>query len=183
MSPPMPHADERSESRGAALLGAIGARLGFTPTIASLLVDHPDVLALIAPIMCIDDQALSPMIQGSLGVAIAQEQASGYCLSMHAYLAAHAAKLSAEEIALNQEGQSDDARTEPLVSFAVRTVRANGHVTEADMELLRSAGLSGADTLLLLLTIFRDVASALIANILSPPLDFPAHPLATRSRI
>jgi alkylhydroperoxidase family enzyme len=178
MSPPMSCADEKSDAQGEALLSAISARIGFTPNIAGILAEHPDVLALLAPIMCLQDHALSPMVQGSLGVAIAQEHASDYCLSMHVYLATHAAKLSADEIALNRDGQSDDARTDPLVRFAVRTVQTNGHVTDDDLALLRSAGLSETETLLLLLTMFRDVASSYLANILSPMLDFPAYPLA-----
>jgi len=178
MSPPMPRPDEERKPQRAALLDAITARVGFTPNIASLIAEHPDILALLAPSLCIKNEALPLMIQGSLGVAIAQEHASDYCLAMHVYLATHVAKLSTDEIALNQSGQSDDARTDPLVKFAIRTMRANGHVTADDLALLRSAKLAQSDILLLLLTIFRSVATTFLANLLAPPLDFPAYPLA-----
>ena len=178
MSPPMSRPDEEREPQRAALLDAIAARVGFTPNIASLIAEHPDILALLAPAFCIKDETLPLMIEESLGIAIAQEHASGYCLAMHVYLATHVAKLSSDEIALNQNGQSDDARTDPLVRFAIRTMRANGHVTADDLALLRSAKLSQPDILFLLLAIFRGVATTFLANLLAPPLDFPAYPLA-----
>jgi hypothetical protein len=178
MSPSMPLSEAERDPQRTALLDAIAARVGFTPNIASLIAGYSDILALLAPALCIEDEALPSMVQGSLGIAIAQAHASDYCLSMHVYLATHVAKLSADEIALNQNGQSDDARTDPLVRFAVRTLRANGHVTADDLALLRSAKLSQAEVFLLLLAIFRGVATSFLANLLAPSLDFPAYPLA-----
>lgn len=167
----------KEEMRAAKLLAAISARIGFTPNIASQLADQPDLLALVARMICIGEEELAPAIQRSLGIAIAQEHASVYGLSMQAYLATHTTKLSACEIALNREGSSDDARTDPLVRFAVRTVRTGGHIEAGDLALLQSAGLSPSGVSMLLLAITRFVVADLLANLLGPSLDFPRYPL------
>lgn len=157
-----------------AALRAVSARLGFTPNLATMLAKEPDLLALLAPTISLDAPGLTPATQASVGVAIATEHASGYCSAMLAYLAAHAAKLSEEEVALNRNGASADARNDPLVRFAVRTVRAGGHVTQEDLILLRSAGLPASEIPILLATIVRAVSASLLANLLDPEPDFPS---------
>jgi len=85
---------------------------------------------------------LGVKISALLALAVAESNACNYCLSAHTYLGANLAKLDAEAMEAARDGRSKDKKIEAILTFAQILVRKRGHVSDADVNSVKAAGVT-----------------------------------------
>ena len=94
-------------------------------------------------------------------------------MSAHTYLGKNLAKLDDAEITANRNGSSNDAKAEAAVKFAVKVARERGHVSEADLRAVRSAGYNDAQVIEMVLHVALNTWTNYINEVAKTDIDFP----------
>ena len=123
------------------ILDAVNKQLGVVPNMFRLIASSPAALQGFVANNAALTKVLDVKTRERIALAVAQVDGCDYCLSAHSYLGLNLAKITPEEIALNRQGQSADAKANAAVAFAAKIVRERGHVTAADIAAVRDAGL------------------------------------------
>ncbi|WIM99042.1 carboxymuconolactone decarboxylase family protein [Actinoplanes oblitus] len=127
--------------KAADLLAAVRQGLGVVPNMTRAMANAPALLdGYLALSGALGRGALKAATRERLALAVAQDNACDYCLSAHSYLAEHAAKLSADDIAAARKGDNDDPKTAALLAFAVKVNATRGDVSADDIDPVRAAG-------------------------------------------
>lgn len=120
--------------------------------------------------------ALPAATRERIALAIAEVNGCGYCLAAHTFFGKVAAKLDDAEITANRNGFSNDPVADAAVRFAVQVAQQRGHVDDAALADVRSAGYSDAQ----LIEIVQHVALNTLTNyfneVFSTEIDFPHVP-------
>jgi uncharacterized peroxidase-related enzyme len=108
-----------------------------------------------------------------IALAVAQVNGCDYCLSAHTYLGLNLAKISPEEVALNRQGDSSDAKAAAAVRFAAKVVREHGHVGDADIKSVRDAGFTDAQIVEIVSVVAENIFTNLLNVVADTDIDFP----------
>ena len=106
-------------------------------------------------------------------MAVAEINGCGYCLAAHNYLGTNLAKLSAEEIAANRRGTSNDAKAAIAVGFAAKITKDRGQVSDGDVQAVRDAGYSDAEIVEIVGHVALNTLTNYINEVLGTEIDFP----------
>jgi AhpD family alkylhydroperoxidase len=138
----LPLIDPATATRKAAdLLAAVQRGLGVVPNMTKAMANAPALLdGYLALSGALDTGVLKAAARERLALALAQDNACDYCLSAHSYLAEHAAKLSADDIAAARRGDNEDPKTAALLAFAVAVNATRGDVTTSNIDTVRPPG-------------------------------------------
>jgi len=117
--------------------------------------------------------ALPAPTRERIALAIAEINGCSYCRSAHTYLGKNLAKLDDAEITANRNGSSNDAKAEAAVKFAVRVARERGHVSEADLRAVKSAGYNDAQVIEMVLHVALNTWTNYINEVAKTDIDFP----------
>ena len=98
----------------------------------------------------------------------------GYCLSAHSYLGKNIAKLDDAEIAANRNGFSNDHKADAAVRFAAKVARERGHVSEADVQAVKSAGYDAGELIEIVFHVALNTWTNYINEVGKTDIDFPA---------
>jgi alkylhydroperoxidase family enzyme len=82
-------------------------------------------------------------------------------------------KVDAKELALNLTGKSGDAKTLAALTFGRRVLETRGHVTDADLLAVRSAGYSDADVVEIVAVTVDNIFTNYLNNVAKTAIDFP----------
>ncbi len=156
------------------LLAAVQKQLGVIPNLMKLVGNSPAALEGYLSLN-------SALAKGSLGaktaeriaLAIAEINGCSYCLSAHTYLGKNVAKLDDAEIAANRAGASTDPKADAAVRFATRVALQRGHVTDADIQAVKSAGFSDAEVLEIVLHVALNTLTNYVNEVAQTEIDFP----------
>ena len=118
------------------ILDAVNAQLGVTPNLFRLVALSPAALAGMTGLSGALAKALDVKTRERLAIATAQVNGCDYCLSAHTYLGLNLARLSPEEIALNRQGASSDAKADAAVRFGAKVAQTRGKITTADLDAM-----------------------------------------------
>ncbi len=117
--------------------------------------------------------ALEAPTRERIALAVAEVNGCDYCLSAHSYLGKNLAKLSDVEIAANRNGGSGDAKADAAVGFAVKLVKARGHVTDADIKAVKDAGYNDAQLIEIVLHVALNTLTNYVNEVAKTEIDFP----------
>ena len=117
--------------------------------------------------------ALPAPTRERIALAVAEINGCSYCLSAHTYLGKNLAKLDDAEITANRNGSSNDAKAEAAVKFAVKVARERGHVSEADLRAVKSAGYNDAQVIEMVLHVALNTWTNYINEVAKTDIDFP----------
>jgi uncharacterized peroxidase-related enzyme len=156
------------------ILDAVNRQLGSVPNLFRVLASSPAALTGLTNLSGALSKALDLRTRERIAIAVAQVNGCDYCLSAHTYLAANLAKVPSEEIALNRQGRSGDAKADSAMRFAVKVARERGRVTEDDIAAIRSAGYSDAQIVEIVAVVAENFFTNLINNVARTEIDFPA---------
>jgi uncharacterized peroxidase-related enzyme len=108
-------------------------------------------------------------------IALAVSEANGcdYCLSAHTYLAKNLAKLDDAEIGRNRGGGSADPKADAAVRFALLLVRERGHVTDADLAVVKVAGFGDGAVVEIVLHVALTTLTNYVNVVAGTEIDFP----------
>lgn len=156
-----------------AMLDAIEEQLGIVPNMHLVLSLSPAALNAYRSMNAVLGLTLDVATRERIALSVAQCNGCDYCLSAHAYLALNAAKLSENEIDLNRQGRSHDARADAAVRFARRVVEMRGQVADADIESVRAAGYSDGEIIEIIAVVAINIFTNYVNNVVRTDIDFP----------
>jgi uncharacterized peroxidase-related enzyme len=123
---------------------------------------------------------LSAPTHERIALAVAKFNGCNYCLSAQAYLGKNLAELDDAEITANRNGTSNNSKAEAAVRFAVRVMREHGHVSEDDLNAVKSAGYVDAQVIEIVLHVALNTWTNYINEVAKTDIDLPvvmAHKL------
>jgi uncharacterized peroxidase-related enzyme len=156
------------------ILDAVHKQLGVVPNMFRLIAASPAALQGFTANNAALAKTLDVKTRERIALAVAQANRCDYCLSAHTYLALNLAKLSPEEVALNRQGKSADAKADAALRFAVKIVRERGHVSGADIEAVRAAGFTESQIVEIIAVIAENIFTNLLNIVAETDIDFPA---------
>jgi uncharacterized peroxidase-related enzyme len=155
------------------ILDAFTKQLGFTPNLFAVMSLSPNALTGWAALQGALAKTLDPKTRDGIALAVSQVNACHYCLSAHTHVATNFAKMDAEEIALNRQGRSGDAKRDPAVQFAKKLIELRGKVSEADLNALRESGYTDANVVEIIALSAQFLLTNFINNVFDTEIDFP----------
>ena len=155
------------------ILDAVHKQLGAVPNMFRLLAQSPAALQGFTANNGALTKTLDVKMRERIALAVAQLNGCDYCVSAHSYLGLNLAKISPEEVALNRQGKSSDAKSNAAVSFAAKVVRERGHISEADIKSVRDAGFSDGQIVEILAVTAENIFTNLLNVVADTDIDFP----------
>ena len=164
-----------------ALLTAIHQAFGATPAMFKTVAQSPAALKMMwSAFGALGAGVIPPKLGEQIAVAVADRNACEYCLAAHTALGRKAGA-SAAEMAAAQAGESDDAKTNAALRFALKLVDARGQLNDADVQALRTAGFGDEHIVEILAHVALNLFTNYVNVAFAVPVDFPAVPLRRRS--
>ena len=171
---PTPASIEASPAAAQPLLQAVKKQLGVVPNLFRLVGNSPAALeGYLGLNGALSKGALEAPTRERIALAVAEINGCDYCLSAHSYLGKNLAKLSNTEIAANRDGGSTDPKADAAVRFAVKLVNARGHVSDADIKVVKDAGYSDAQVIEIVLHVALNTLTNYVNEVAKTEIDFP----------
>jgi uncharacterized peroxidase-related enzyme len=158
------------------ILDAVYKQLGFVPNFHRLMSISPDVLAGFVGLQSSLAKTLDIKTRDTIALAVSEMNGCGYGIAAHSYVATNFARMSPEEITLNRQGGSHDAKRAAAAHFAQHLLKAHGKVSDADLQAVRDAGYSDAQIIEIVALSAQFVLTNFINNVAQTDIDFPAIP-------
>ena len=155
------------------LLDAVHAQLGATPNFIRVLANSPKALeGFLGLYGAAAGFSLDKAMQERIALTVGEGNACAYCVSAHTAIGRHAG-LSNEEMLLNRQGSSGDARAAAAVALA-RALNDNlGEITQAEFDAARSAGLSDAELVETIAVVALNIFTNILGKATQVEIDFP----------
>lgn len=164
------------------LLESVKKQLGVVPNMFRLVSSSPAALeGYLGLSAALNKGALPPPTRERIALAVAEINGCDYCLSAHTYIGKNLAKLDDAEIIANRNGASKDPRADAAVRFAVKVARERGHVSESDVNALKSADYDNAQVIEIVLHVALNTWTNYINEVAKTDIDFPLIPAARRA--
>ncbi|HET7491060.1 MAG TPA: carboxymuconolactone decarboxylase family protein [Bradyrhizobium sp.] len=171
---PTPASIEASPAAAQPLLAAVKQQLGVVPNLFRLVGNSPAALeGYLGLNGALGKGELEPATRERIALAVAEVNGCDYCLSAHTYLGKNLAKLSEAEIAANRDGSSTDSKADAAVRFAVKLVKARGHVSDADVQAVKKAGYNDAQLIEIVLHVALNTLTNYVNEVAKTEIDFP----------
>ena len=157
------------------LLDAVNRQLGTVPNLMKVLGNSPAALGGYLNLSgALGKGALGAKTGERIALAVAEINGCNYCLAAHSYLGRNLAKLDDAEIMANRQGKSYDAKAAAAVRFAAQVARARGHVGDADVQAVKSAGYSEAEVIEIVVHVALNTLTNYVNEVAQTEVDFPA---------
>ncbi len=148
-------------------------KLGTVPNIMRTMANAPVVLDSYLGISgALSKGTLSPKLREQIALVVGETNGCDYCLAAHSTLGKMAG-LDAEEINRNRRGFSSDAKSEAALTFARRILAERGHVSDADVEAVRSAGFDDAAIAEITAHVAMNIFTNYFNHVADTEIDFP----------
>ena len=169
----IPSLEDAPEASKAALDG-VHKQLGVVPNLFRLIAVSPMALNAFTGFQGALSKSLDVKTRERIAVAVSQVNGCDYCLSAHTYLGLNLAKISPHEIALNRKGASSDAKANAAVAFAYQVAQQRGHVADADITAVRTAGFTDAQIVEIVALVAENTFTNYLNEVARTDIDFPA---------
>lgn len=171
---PTPATIDAAPKAAQPLLEGVKKQLGIVPNMFRLISNSPasreSYLGLSG---ALNKGALPAPTRERIALAVAEINGCNYCLSAHTYLGKNLAKLDNAEITANRNGASNDLKADAAVRFAVKVVSERGHVSEDDVNAVKSAGYDDAQVIEIVLHVALNTWTNYINEVGKTDIDFP----------
>jgi uncharacterized peroxidase-related enzyme len=179
------HTPDSIESAPAAarpLLENVKKQLGSVPNLFRVVANSPAALeGYLSLNGALAKGTLDAKTRERIALAVAEVNGCGYCLSAHTYIGKNLAKLDDAEITANRNGSSNDPKAQAAVRFAVALVKARGHVSDADVAAVRTAGFDDAQIVEIVVHVALNTLTNYINEVTKTVVDFPVVELRRAS--
>ena len=171
---PTPASIEASPAAAQPLLHAVKKQLGVVPNLFRVVGNSPAALeGYLGLNGALGKGELEAATRERIALAVAEVNGCDYCLSAHTLLGKNLAKLSEAEIAANRDGMSTDSKADAAVRFAVKLVKARGHVSDADVQAVKKAGYNDAQVIEIVLHVALNTLTNYVNEVAKTEIDFP----------
>jgi uncharacterized peroxidase-related enzyme len=167
-------AAEQTPAASRPLLDAVHKQLGVVPNLMRMLGNSPAALGgYLGLNSALGKGTIGAKTGERIALAIAEFNRCGYCLAAHSYLGRNLAKLDDAEMAANRNGGSFEAKADAAVRFAVNVARERGHVSDAAVQAVKSAGYSDAEVVEIVLHVALNTLTNYVNEVAQTEIDFP----------
>ncbi|MDA7947377.1 MAG: carboxymuconolactone decarboxylase family protein [Hyphomicrobiaceae bacterium] len=164
---------QKASGQAKELLDAVQSELGATPNLIRTLAQAPSVLnGYLALSKALSAGALSNALREQIALAIAGENNCDYCASAHT-LIGRSAGVNEDELSANLQGESNDARTQALLTFAKSVVAKRGFVSDRELADARTAGISDGEIVEVVGEVARNILTNYLNHVAQTEIDFP----------
>lgn len=156
------------------LLEGAKKQLGVVPNLFRVIANSPAALeGYFGLNAALQKGSLDAKTRERLAIAIAEINGCSYCLSAHTYLGKNLAKLDDAEITANRSGASNDPKADAALRFAAKVARERGHVSDADVQAVKSAGFDDAQVVEIVLHVALNTLTNYVNEVAKTAIDFP----------
>lgn len=155
------------------LLDGVQQQLGIVPNFIRALANSPHALsAFLGLYRPLGGAAVDKATQERIALVVAEENGCQYCVSAHTAIGRKTG-LSNEEMLLNRQGDSGNARAAAAVAFAKALNEHRGEVTAGEFQAVRAAGFSDAEIVEIISLVALNVFTNLLGKSTLVYIDFP----------
>ena len=168
-----PLSDAQTPDKSAKILKAVESAVGRVPNLHRTLAHAPAALqAYTSMAGALGAGALDPKLRESIAVAVAAKNRCQYCASAHTAIG-EGAGVSATELSLNLQGESEDAKTRVVLSFATELIDTRGAVTRETLDAVRASGVSEEEIVEIVTHVGLNAFTNLFNVLAETTIDFP----------
>lgn len=155
------------------LLDGVKQQLGIVPNFIRALANSPKALsAFLGLYGPLSGAAVDKATQERIALIVAEENGCQYCVSAHTAIGRRTG-LSNEEMLLNRQGDSSNAKAAAAVAFAKALNEHRGEVTSREFEAVRAAGFSDGEIVEIITLVALNVFTNLLGKSTLINIDFP----------
>ncbi len=118
---------------------------------------------------------LEPQLREQIALLVGQANHCSYCLSAHTAIAKKAGLLD-QEIMQARHGQANNPKSQVILKFAQAVVENRGKITNQDIAILKTAGVSDTELAEIILVIIVNIFTNYFNLVTDPKIDFPQAP-------
>lgn len=167
-----------TDTKTAATLNAVKAKLGMLPNLFTTLARAPAALnGYVQLSEALGRGRLTPRQREMIAIAVAQENVCSYCLSAHSAIG-HSAGLSGDDIVRARHGGAHDAKDDAILKFALHIVKSRADVSDSTLAAARQAGLDDGLILEIIAHIALNVLTNYVNRVAGTEVDFPVVDLS-----
>lgn len=156
------------------MLEAVKKQLGLVPNLFRMVANSPAALeGYVGLLGALGKGALPSATHERIALVVAEFNGCDYCLSAHTYLGSHVAKLDDAEMTANRSGASNDVQADAAVRFASKVLRQRGHVSDDDVQAVRTAGYTDAQIVEIVQHVALNIWTNYVNNVAKTEIDFP----------
>lgn len=170
---------EHTDVKTAATLKAVSARLGMLPNLFTTLARAPAALnGYLQLAEALAGGRLSGRQRELVAIAVAQENACGYCLSAHTALGRKLG-LDDDDIARARHGGATDPLDDAVIDFALLVTQTRAAITDSELDAARRAGLDDALMIEIVAQVALNVLTNYVNRVAGTEVDFPVVDLSS----
>lgn len=167
---------ENAKSDTKAMLEGIQEKMGKTPNIFQGMANSAATLGFyLEGSKALSQSKLTAAEREAIALIIAQTNECNYCLAAHTAIGAGAG-ITAEESIKIRSNTASDAKTQTLISFAVKVQNSKGFVSDADLQEFKDAGYGDAEASEVAAIVAMNIFTNFFNHINDTEVDFPAAP-------
>jgi uncharacterized peroxidase-related enzyme len=156
------------------LFTAIEGKLGMVPNMMRTMGNSSAVLEGYLNLSgALSNGSLGAKTGELIALAVAESNSCNYCLSAHTYIGANLVHIDSDTLQNARSGQAADAKTKAILHFAKKVVDKNGLVNDADVESIKSAGLSDGEICEVVANVALNILTNYFNNTANTDIDFP----------
>lgn len=157
-------------------LEAVRGKLGVVPNLIATLAHSPAALnAYLGLSEAASKGRLAPRDRERIALAVGQANGCDYCLSAHTLIGRNAG-LTEDEIVAARRGASAEPKSAAVLRLATAIVAGRGHVSAAELDAARAAGLDDAAILDVLANVVLNIFTNYANHLADTAIDFPKAP-------
>ncbi len=155
------------------LLDSVQSKMGAVPNLTRVMANEPAVLnAYLANSAALSEGSFDPKTREAIALTVAGFNGCDYCSSAHGFISKNL-KVEADEIVKRLNGTSSDPKLRAILTFAKRVLGTRGHVTGADLQAVRDAGLDDAGIAETVANVAANVFTNYLNDVAQTDIDFP----------
>lgn len=160
------------------LFAAVKGKLGLVPNLVRVLGNAPAALkAYLGFSDALSGASLDAKTREAIALTVAGANSCEYCASAHSFIS-KSLKVEDGEISRRLKGQSGDARTQAVLTFAKAIVDKRGLVSDGDLAAARGAGLDDRAITEIVAIVSLNIFTNYVNHVAGTEVDFPKVKLA-----
>lgn len=164
---------DQADAKTAATLKGVKAKLGILPNLFTTLAQAPAALnGYLHLSESLIQGRLSPRQREMIAIALAQENACGYCLSAHAAIG-QGVGLNNEDIKLARQGGARDRIDDAVTDLALTIVQSRADISDSALAAARHAGLDDGLIIEIIAHVALNVLTNYVNRVADTEVDFP----------
>lgn len=176
-----------STGKARQLFDGIQRSLGFVPNLMRVIGNSPAALEGYLNLSgALGHGVLSAALREQIALTVAEINGCGYCLSAHSLLGGKAG-LNPTELTGARRATSANIKSDAALKLARTITLQRGHISDADLQVARSASLSDAEIVEIVEHVALNIFTNYVNNVARTVIDFPEvkpggpEPVATGS--